>query len=417
METQHAELGASNAERWMVCAGSVALSRGLPDIPSKYAEEGTLAHQYAEQELWRVLNEQCGVPAPALSELDEALITEDMCEAVDVFVLEVMETLKRERTPDVRIWVEHKFSLNALNPPAKMFGTADAVVYLPKAKRLVVLDYKHGAGVIKEAAGNPQPRYYALGALLEIEQQNLEYRGEIDTIESVIIQPRAPHLDGIVRREVIGYDDLLAFSIDLLNLAKATLDPNAPLVPGPHCRFCRAAGACPALQAEAQAVAQVEFAALPTDVPPDPATLSDEFLAHILNNADILEDWLAAVRANVFAKLERGVDVPGWKLVPKRGRRQWSYDEQHVTNAVIALGLELDECYAPPKIRSVTQMEKALKAFKQKLHKNLYEMVSSGSTLAPAADSRPAIAADPVLEFTALPPGELTTSQRHNDKE
>ena len=47
----HAKLGASNAHRWLVCAGSVSAEEGLPDKSSPFAEEGTVAHELAERTL------------------------------------------------------------------------------------------------------------------------------------------------------------------------------------------------------------------------------------------------------------------------------------------------------------------------------------------------------------------------------
>ena len=49
---------------------------------------------------------------------------------------------------------------------------------------------------------------------------------------------------------------------ELIDYAKATEDPHAPLVPGDHCRFCPAGGAgiCPALKDKANAVAAQVFA-------------------------------------------------------------------------------------------------------------------------------------------------------------
>lgn len=43
----HAELSPSSAVRWMQCPGSVAACRDLPDTSSKYADEGTDAHELA----------------------------------------------------------------------------------------------------------------------------------------------------------------------------------------------------------------------------------------------------------------------------------------------------------------------------------------------------------------------------------
>lgn len=45
--TTHAKLSPSSASRWMACPGSVARCEGLPDESSKFADEGTAAHDLA----------------------------------------------------------------------------------------------------------------------------------------------------------------------------------------------------------------------------------------------------------------------------------------------------------------------------------------------------------------------------------
>ena len=46
---QHSRLSASKSHRWLKCPGSVKMSEGIEDKPSKYAEEGTQAHELAER--------------------------------------------------------------------------------------------------------------------------------------------------------------------------------------------------------------------------------------------------------------------------------------------------------------------------------------------------------------------------------
>ena len=41
--TNHVELSASGAHRWMNCPGSIKLSRQVPDKRSVYAAEGSVA--------------------------------------------------------------------------------------------------------------------------------------------------------------------------------------------------------------------------------------------------------------------------------------------------------------------------------------------------------------------------------------
>ena len=44
----HAKLSASGAERWLTCPGSIKAEESIPDKSSKFAMEGTAAHELAE---------------------------------------------------------------------------------------------------------------------------------------------------------------------------------------------------------------------------------------------------------------------------------------------------------------------------------------------------------------------------------
>ena len=46
---QHSVLSPSGAHRWMRCPGSIAAESGMPDTSSKYAAEGTAAHELASK--------------------------------------------------------------------------------------------------------------------------------------------------------------------------------------------------------------------------------------------------------------------------------------------------------------------------------------------------------------------------------
>ena len=50
-ERAHARLSPSGASRWTVCTPSAILDEMYPEQSSPYAEEGTLAHEYAEAAL------------------------------------------------------------------------------------------------------------------------------------------------------------------------------------------------------------------------------------------------------------------------------------------------------------------------------------------------------------------------------
>jgi hypothetical protein len=383
----HAELGASSAHRWMGCPGSVRLAATVQAPSSTYAEEGTAAHMVAERCL------SGGLAAAALigQELNGHIVDADMADHVQVY----LDAVRAEVGADDVLLVEQRFSLERLDPPAEMFGTADAVVYKPALRRLVVFDLKYGAGVPVEAAGNPQARYYALGACLALDHL------VVSEVEVVIVQPRCTHPAGPVRRETVPAFELLEWSADLLEAAERTLEPDAPLVAGDWCRFCPAAGVCPALSERALTTAQIEFAETPVPSPPDPASLAPDEIGRLLSAAELVELWIRALRGHACAELEAGRAIPGWKLVPKRATRRWR-DEDAAPARLRDLGLAEDELFAR-KLRSPAQVEKLLGAKRKREIAVLVVAESGGATLAPEADPRPPITTGTTADFAALP--------------
>lgn len=403
----HAELGASNASRWMACPGSIRLSREVP-VPTTtaFAQEGTQAHAVAELCLAKNVAPDFFVGM----EIEGAIVSEEMAEHVRVYV----DHCRSWMTVADEVWVERKFNLGALNPPGPMFGTADFVAYVASTKTLVITDLKYGQGVVVEAVGNPQLRYYALGAALSLAPRSCY---PIEQVVMQIVQPRALHPDGVIRQEVISYSDLIEFGAELMAAAKHALGPDAPLVPGEkQCRFCPASGACPAQRDYAQQLAQIEFSVAPAAVP-TPDTLSSAQLAQMMPTLDVVEDYIRAVRAQIAARLDAGDDVPGFKLVQKRPVRRWT-EQDDIVDMLEGEGYEHTEIYNLA-LKSPAQIEKLLgkKEFAQKLG-GYVEKVSSGTKMVPASDPSPAVVVTRGEEFALLLSGDNETPNgRSNETE
>lgn len=127
-----------------------------------------------------------------------------------------------------------------------------------------------------------------------------------------------------------------------------------------------------------------------------PLHLSDQQLAEILDNADVIETWLKAVRGLAYQRVEQGHDVPGWKLVPKRAIRKWK-DERIVKQRLASEGLDgfMTEGLVTP-----AQAEKLAK--KQGIQLDLFDLIdaeSSGMNLARETNSRDAATRTAASEF------------------
>lgn len=375
----HAILGASSSHRWLACPGSVRLSAGLPSTTSAYAAEGTAAHELAEKCL--------SLGHDAADHLGETIVvngtgyevTDEMAEAVQVYLNVVRQELA-EAGEGAEFKVEQRFDLGWLYPG--LYGTNDAMVGQPFGT-LKVFDYKHGAGVAVEAECNPQLLYYGLGAA---------YGDAYEEAELIIVQPRAYHPDGPVRRYRIPIGELFGWAGSvLLPGAKATEDPAAPLVAGEHCRFCPAVAVCPQQHENALAVAKEAFAPVPQS-PPAPEALTHEDLRRIMDAADMVESWLSAVRSHVRTLIETGMALPeelGYKLVAGRASRKWK-SEDEAEQLLLALLSNPDDAYTR-KLLSPAQAEKLLKGAAKQALEPMVEVVR-GVQLAPLSDKREAIA-------------------------
>jgi len=363
-ETRHAVLGASSAYRWTACPGSVRLSVGVPRVDNAYSLEGTLAHDWAAAKLTGVRWK--GEPVKG-----------QMAKQIYVYVNYVKETAHRKPT-----WIEQEVHLDG-----ERFGTADAIVWHPEELMLEVIDLKFGAGVVVEVEDNPQLLYYCLAAYRTFKAGGINPR----RLRITIVQPRVEHHEGYIRSRDVDVLDLIEWGAWLDERALATKAPDAPLVPGDHCKFCPAKATCPELRKQALAVAQSDFEDTPDFAPPALGTMTLEQMGKVLEQAPILESWLSAVREHVYAQLQRGGEVPGWKLVPKRATRRWKDESAAVKFLNKNLNLSWNEIHHRPEVKSPAQIEKLLEPPFRKMLDEHISKESSGESLAPIADKRAAV--------------------------
>lgn len=385
MTKAHSHIGASSMDRWASCPGSVRLSAGMENRSSEFAAHGTAAHGVAEACLRSGKNAKDFIGETLTADGFTFEVDDEMVEAVQVYLDAVRRAYLAEDA-NALLHVEVRFDLSQLHDG--LFGTSDCCVWQPKHRRLKVYDFKFGAGIPVEVKDNPQLAYYALGAITNL---NLPAH----TVEMVIVQPRCPHPDGPVRSWSIDVTELMDFRHDLIQYAKATEDPDAPLNPGDHCRWCLAAPVCPALHQKAQEVAANEFR---PDLSYDP-----DKLAETLRWLPVLEGYAKSVREFAYAEAEHGRCPPRWKLVAKRASRKWR-DEPTAIRRLVGLGLGEPELYGPPALLSPAKIEKVLGKSKltAEVLSELTVTESSGHTLAPESDKRPAVKPAAADEFSAV---------------
>jgi hypothetical protein len=406
----HAALGASGAKRWMNCPGSIALTRDLPDVETDASKKGTAAHEIADAALKSRLpaSHYLGTKTTGGIEVDA-----EMCESVQVY----LDLCSRYMDAPWEYYIEREFTLDRLNPPADMFGTSDFTAINRAEQAMVVADYKNGY-VYVDVIDNPQLRYYAFGALFSFSEPP-----PIKTIEVIIVQPNS-YGDNI-KRDVFTVADLVEWSIDLMDFAKATQAPNAPLRSGSWCEFCKARGLCPERARMAASAAQIDFEDMvSTDPVRMPAMVDFKLLTHeqlgaLACKVDRFVDWAKDLKSYTHGLMEAGHEVPFNKLVPKRATEKWISKDEAAESLQDTYGLTAEQVFEAPTIKSPAQMRHVLaeivkgrsnekmskKAAEEKAKGLLADYTikeSSGTNIAPVDDVRDAIVASVHSDFDAL---------------
>lgn len=360
---QHSNIvGGSTAKRVINCPGSVALVQKMPPKPSsKYADEGTLLHDTIAEHLATLQPLETFLG----KKYQDQVLTQDLIDDKLVPALALLDEIdpKQEMTYEV----ETRVGFGDLLPG--VFGSTDFVGRL--GDKAVVLDWKFGDGVAVTAEKNEQLMFYAAAAM-RTDALKWAFEGATE-IECVIVQPP------MIRRWTTTPERIAQFEHQLVRAVKAAQQPDAGLKAGDHCRWCAAKPVCPQMTGAVDRALQVQLKEI------DAATLGQ-----YLNQADTLEGWITDLRALAFQLLEKNIPVPGYKLVQKQARRQWT-DETKAIAALHDMGVPRGELFSPEEIRSPAQMEKVLKKRKLTLPDDLVKSVSSGTTLASEDDSRPAV--------------------------
>lgn len=354
-------VGGSTAKRVIACPGSVQLVRKMPPKPSSvYADTGTLLHDAMASILGHP-----DVPATEVigMEYNDIELTQDLYDEKVVPALAALDEIDPEGVMDIA--VEKIVGFGDALPG--VFGSADLIGRI--GDRAIVLDWKFGDGVAVEVEENAQALFYAAAAM-RTDVTKWAFDG-VKEIELVIVQPPA------VKRWVTTPKRVARFEKQLFAAVKKALHPSAPYSAGDHCRWCNAKPICPILSGGVVRALQTSLKALDADA-----------LGAAVRDADVLEEWIKEVRALAHQMLEQGLPVPGYKLVPKRATRQW-VDEDKAKD-VLSDFLPPEELMVT-KLASPAQAEKALKKRKLDLPDDLVVAVSSGNTMAPESDPRPAV--------------------------
>ena len=278
------------------------------------AAEGTAAH-------WVALD--CMLMAGRVPAVDEVApngqhVTAEMLEAARLVYDDVVATLG----PNWRqmLIVEQRVTIPRVHP--QNWGTPDIRAWqqLPDGRWMLhIWDFKYGHKLV-EAFENWQCIDYGSGALSEAKMD--DGSSDQNTFLSIcVIQPRAHHRDGPVRRWKVRASDLRGHINRLHMSAVEAVGDNPKCYPEPEaCENCRGRHACEALQRAAYRAVQIGYASQPLELSPHAVGLE---LRLIQRAEGFLKARRTGLEEHATSLIKRGKPVAFYALESAEGRLKW----------------------------------------------------------------------------------------------
>lgn len=390
--TEHSPLGASIAERWMNCPGSVAASISAGSTTNKFAAEGTLAHRVAACKIRHYLGIEddfnCSIGSHHVVDGFEFDIDEPFLNSVYVYVFFIQGLIEQ-------YGINNKWSsaveVSGQIPSESdlLWGQADyrGVVLFD---RLIVADLKFGRGKTVDAKDNLQGKFYLLSAYHSLSESA---RAELLFADFYIVQPRGK--DGIpIKAFSMPIGDLKAFEVELL-AAEARITPDAPRKGGKWCEWCPAEATCVERLDYIDTKLPVKLSDFPSlGALPQAINLSVSQIATILNHEDMINSWFKSLRSWLHKEQDAGrltEAETGMKFVEKMTHRKW-INENQVEKLLVENGFHSDELKTEPKLKSPNQIESAVKKAKKQIDLTPYwEKPKGEKVLVPVDSARQAV--------------------------
>jgi hypothetical protein len=356
---EHSVLSPSKGEMITSCAAALGASKGVVDVPSKYAAEGTAYHQVASETLEALKRE---VRDHQASWQDCAghvgrTITADGF----TFVIDEDNAAHAQRYVDniralggVQFYEQRLDTSQVVGVPGQG-GTTDAVILDFENSTIRIRDLKFGQRPVY-APNNKQYLQYGAAALFKYDMLH-----DWKFLEVGTEQPRINHFD----THTYTVDEVMAWIEEnrpkfarayhlYLHPEQITAADFNPTEKG--CEWCPIRGSCAARNAQFM-----------TKFP----LVSQKPLIH-MSNSDLgeartmvekFEAWASSIKAEAHRRaVTQGEKLPGWKVVQgRKGNRKW---EGEGVETVLASHLG-DAAYKPREIVSPTEAQKRFKSLKK----------------------------------------------------
>lgn len=394
----HARLGPSD-KTWPHCPGSPRVNAEYVDVAGEAAIDGTGSHELLELCMKNGVRAETYdgqiIGANHEDNLNGWLVSLDRIDRVQ----QGLDYVKRRHDELSKVYPHCKITIDAesrSNPGEKIerddwWGTVDITITVTNTFNTVlfveVIDYKDGRMYVSEK-NNSQLLSYAIGKL-DMSAHSTPYR-------VTIIQPKT--------RPSVRYEDgnvgTLRAQFNILGAAaEATDDPNAPLIAGKHCTWCKHGRAKSCTAASEQSLEKVKTMTNNIEVPSGSLfeSISETFGDITVLPSEKLEELLDAQPGlmeafdRVKTEIQRRVDDPddhtvkGYAMLPGNDAQSWIGDESDIEKALKSVRMKKGQIF-PAKLITPAAMLKLpsdvlTKDQKKRIQKNYIEKKAGKDTL------------------------------------
>lgn len=429
MNTAHARLSPSNL-RWPHCPGSIREEAVYPDVAGEAAIDGTGTHLLLELCLIEDVTPDYFLGRIIGANHEDKpsgwMVEGDRIECVKM-ALNYINRRRKELLHEfagavITVESESKSDPGSMYDRNDWKGTCDVTISAHVEGHLVFLetiDYKDGRGWVT-VKGNSQLIAYTGGKLIAAHRTDVHRPVDRATpTRMTIVQPKT---NPPVRYEDQPADDIYLACDRLAEAAAATDDPDAPLIAGKHCQWCKHKPNCTAQAEESTEVLMtmsedvkssdgVSLFELMNEVIKDLESISSEKLRELADARPGIEAIFDRVDKELFTRLENGGEVDGYELKPGRSTLVWALSEEEMVEVLKARRLKNADIY-PPKLASPAQVLKLASltdAQKERLEKE-YVLNKPGALKLTRVGSRKTEAAEDIFKDVQNNVAQCTTN-------
>ena len=293
------KLSPSASAKWLNCPGSVKEEKKYQNKSNKYSVEGTIAHKLSE-----ICLKQNKNPENFLNtKIKNFKISNEMILNVKKYI----NYIKKYKNHDSLFFVEKQITFEKNHYEG--IGTLDACIISNNVCH--IFDFKYGKGILVKAKNNSQLLLYAIGILNFLNEKNIDCH----FFQMHIVQPRKNNYDHFL----IDINYLLKIKKEYQKKALLTLQENPQKIPGNiQCQWCLAKKNCLSLKKYLDSIVFDQFNNLEKI-----QTISDLQKKHILDNYDLIQNYMKTIKDEIYQKLKKGENFYDYQIKKGKKYRKW----------------------------------------------------------------------------------------------